>query len=162
MTEATKFMDAAACDKAITSIKNRGVKLDKDIHDAACSCLNALIKHGDTTLMNRLLLAMPKSGRKNALAAWMLNFGNVLLNDDKATKAERPLVYDKAGEHDIDGAIATPFWEFKASEGGTTFAVDTYLASVSKRLTTALKSCTDPIQREHAEKVLAALGSISM
>lgn len=156
-----EFLDNAACDKAITSIKNRGAKLDADIHTVACSCLNNLLQHNNTTMLNRLLLAMPKSGRKNALAAWALHFGNVVLNDDKATKADQPLRFMQHGKTDIAAAVAEPFWEFKASEGGTTFAVDTYLASVSKRLTTALKTITDPVQREHAEKVLAALGSIA-
>lgn len=157
-----KLLNKAECEKAITSIKTRGANLDKDIHVAAVSTLDHLDKHGDSTLCNRLLAAMPKSGRRNALAAWMVSFGRLSLNMDKVSKVDMPLLYDKEKECDIAGAIAMPFWEFKASEGGSTFVMDTYLASVSKRLTTALKTVTDPTQREHAEKVLAALGAIPM
>ncbi len=156
-----KLLNRAECEKAIASIKTRGANLDKDIHTAAVSTLDHLDKHGDSTLCNRLLAAMPKSGRRNALAAWMVNFGRLSLNMDKTTKAETPLLYDKEKECDIPASIALPFWEFKASEGGTTFVMDVYLASVTKRLTTALKTITDPVQREHAEKAILALSAIA-
>ncbi len=157
-----ELLNKADCDKAITSIKNRGVKLDQDIHQAACSSIEHLAQHGDVTLCNRLLLAMPKSGRRNALAAWMLNFGRLALNDVKETKADMPMVYAKDKESDVVGGIAMPFWKFKVSEGGVAFMMDTYLASVSKRLQAALKTTTDPTARAHAESVLAALSVIPL
>ncbi|AGW43585.1 hypothetical protein JG068_03 [Burkholderia phage JG068] len=66
---------AAEMEKAIASIANRGKKLDADIHQAACSTLAHAINHGDVTLAQKLVAAMPKSARTKALAAWFVDFG---------------------------------------------------------------------------------------
>jgi hypothetical protein len=156
-----KAMTVAECNKAIDSIKNRGQKLDASIHDAACSALHNVISHNNPALCNRLLDAMPKSGRKNALCAWMLRFGNVALNEAKETKKDSPLVYMKDKESNLAEAIKTPFWELKALEGaGTSFAMEAFLASVSKRFATALKEVTDPVQRAALENVMASLAAV--
>lgn len=157
----TVILSAALADKLIVSIKGRGAKLDADIHQAAVSVLAHHDQHGDTTLANRLLAAMPKSGRRNALQSWMLAFdGKLMLNTDKATKAEKPLVHNKEGAglavSFVADADAMPFWEFKAVEGTTEFDFNAYITSLNKGVKKALDKAT-PEQRAKLEAVLAAI-----
>lgn len=130
-------MDAKAADveKLIAGIKNRGAKLDNDIHSAAVACLWHTEKHGDYTLMNRLLMAMPKSTRRNALAQWAIAFGKVMENTDKNAVATSPLVFNKNGKTDLEGAQAKPFWDFKnVKEGTTEWVFSNYIEGVMKSL----------------------------
>lgn len=60
---------------AIGSIQRRGVKFDRDVQAAAISVLAHHAKHGDTTLINRLVEAMPKGARLNALLGYLDYFG---------------------------------------------------------------------------------------
>lgn len=100
--------DAKAIDLAIKSIQSRGAKLSKDIHLTAVSCLNHIEKHGDITLLNRLMAALPSGWRANAVKAWAEEFGKV--NWDNTQKA---FTYDKAKTSNIEGAIATSPEDFK-------------------------------------------------
>jgi hypothetical protein len=114
----TKILDAAGTNKLILSIKTRAGKLQNDVHQAAVSSLAHAVNHGDVTLLNRLLMALPASARRNALAAWAIKFGPFIANTDKTTKSEAPLMHMKRDDSDIQGAIAQPYWELKASEDG--------------------------------------------
>jgi hypothetical protein len=154
------LLDKAGTDKLITSIAGRGAKLDKDIHQAACSAVSHIIDHGDITLLVRLIAAMPKSGRKQALIKWSVAFSKLEVNDNKATKADTPFLYNKAKANDLTSAMETPFWDFTATESSSKpFIVADYLGNVSKRLQTALKTESDPIIKAQIESVLAALGA---
>ncbi len=149
---------AAIVDKLIVSIKNRGAKLDVDMHSAACASLNHVALHNDPTLLNRFINAMPKSGRRNSVLVWALRYGNVLLNEDKQSKESMPLVYNKAGKANIAGAVAEPFWMLKnVKEGGTEWLYMDYIGSVMKKLALVAH---DPKNPEHA-KAKAALDALS-
>ena len=100
--------EAKAIELAIKSIQSRGSKLQKDIHICAVSCLNHIDKHGDITLLNRLMVALPAGWRANALKAWAEEFGKV--NWDNTQKA---FTFDKAKKSNIEGAIAVSPEEFK-------------------------------------------------
>lgn len=100
--------EAKQIELAIKSIQARGSKLQKDIHLCAVSCLNHIEKHGDITLLNRLVQALPGGWRANAIKAWAEAFGKV--NWDNTQKA---FTYDKSKKSDIEGAIATSPEEFK-------------------------------------------------
>lgn len=151
-------MDAQAVEKLISSIGNRGQKLQADMHKAACACLNHAALHNDPTLLNRLVLAMPKSSRRNSLLAWAMKFGNVALNDDKATKAERPLVYLREKKAEVFAAIDAPFWELKnVKEGGDAWVYTDYI----KNVMTTLKKQAEKggAEGEKARTALAALSA---
>lgn len=158
---ATAILSAADTGKLIVSIKGRGAKLDKDIHQAALSAVDNHAKHGNTSLVNALLLAMPKSGRANALMAWMLAMDPKLAKNP-AKDAAAPLVHDSKAEgtFDLAKADATPFWEFKVVEGGKPFSFDTYMASLTKGIDRAMAEAgvTDT-QRAILAKAKAALGA---
>lgn len=100
--------DAKAIDIAIKSIQSRGSKLAKDIHICAVSCLAHIDKHGDITLLNRLMAALPGGWRSNAIKAWSEDHGKV--NWDNTQKA---FVYDKSKVSNLEGAIATSPEEYK-------------------------------------------------
>lgn len=91
-----------AIEAAITSIQTNGKKLDLDIHVAGVSCLNHINEHGDVTLLNRLVAAMPKGSRVNALRAWAEDFGRVSYNTDTNVfdfdKKSKPTDLVKAAE----------------------------------------------------------------
>lgn len=102
------FTDTKQIELAIKSIQSRGSKLQKDIHLCAVSCLAHIEKHGDITLLNRLMAALPGGWRSNAIKGWAEDFGKV--NWDNTQKA---FVYDKAKKSNIEGAIATSPEEYK-------------------------------------------------
>lgn len=136
---ATVLLSATDATKLIASIKGRGAKLDKDIHQAALSAIDNHAKHGNMSLINGLVLAMPKSGRANALVAWILAFDPMVMKNP-AKDAAQPLVHnrDGVGAVDIDKADETPFWEFKAQEGVSVFSFDSYITSLTKGIDKAL------------------------
>lgn len=154
---ATAILTVAATEKLIVSIKGRGAKLDKDVHQAALSALDHHAKHGDITVMNRLIAAMPKSGRTNALVAWALA-QNARIIRNPAKDAAVTFVHDKevASTWDLAKADATPFWEFKAKEGVSVFAYDTYMTSLTKGLERALAAAQDEGQKAKLRAILAA------
>jgi hypothetical protein len=156
--KASIAMDASSAlvAKHIMSIAARGAKLDNDIHSGAMACLYHADKHGDITLMNRLLMAMPKSTRRNALAQWAVAFGKFKPNEDKSTLETAPLAFDKAKSTDIPAAQAKPFWDFRnVREGTTEWLFSDYIQGVMRTLAAhAIKDGPE------AAKAKAALDSI--
>ena len=129
---------AALITKAIASIQNRGGKLDTDIHAAGVSVLKHAAEHGDTTLADKLVQAMPKGGRKLALVEWMLAYGAIALldakNDKDAIAAGRLFKLQKAKQYDEAGAIAESWTEFRKEAAVlTAFDAQAAVASVLAR-----------------------------
>lgn len=110
MAKATfKIIDnAKAIDVAIKSIASRGKTLERDIHVAAVSCLNHADKHGDVTLAQKLVDAVPSLVRKNALRDWFMAHGKFSYD-----MTEKTLKHNSKGKTQLQVAIDTPFWEFK-------------------------------------------------
>lgn len=147
----------ALVEKLILGIKARGAKLDIDIHSAGCASLNHAAMHNDPTLLNRLVLALPKATRRNALVAWALKHGNVALNDG-ANRDEFPLVFAKDKTANIDAALAEPFWALRnVREGGNEWLYTDYITNVMKTLA---RVAADPKNKESA-KAKAALDSLT-
>lgn len=126
---------AADIDKAIALIANRGKKLDADIHQAACSTLAHAINHGDVTLAQKLVSAMPKSGRSKALVAWFIAHGPFAPGGDDG----KTLVYLKS-ESALDKALVTPFWTFTEEREPAPFDLMASLASLLARAEKALQN----------------------
>jgi len=100
--------------KAIASIANRGAKLDSDIHRAGVSVIAHASEHGDSTLADKLVQAMPKGGRKLALVEWMLAHGQVaLLAAKEAKETGRTFKLDRTRDLNIEGAIEKSWTEFR-------------------------------------------------
>lgn len=130
------YNTAAEITKAIASIQKRGVTLQNDIHKTALSCLKHVEMHGDITLANRLLDAMPGMGRKNALADWFVAFGKFTASEDEKNGL---LAYSSDKETMLSEATATPFWEFKPEPKWVPFDFDKAVTAVLKKAETARK-----------------------
>lgn len=133
---------AAEIKKAITSINNRGAKLDADIHKAGVAVLAHASEHGDTTLADSLVNAMPKGGRKLALVEWMLAHGQIAKLDPKADKdaiaSGRIFKLDRTRTLDIEGAIKDSWVEFKKEAAvHTAFDAQAAVKAVLARLKAA-------------------------
>lgn len=62
-----KTLTTTELDKLISSISNRGKKLDSDIQVAAVNAVLHGVKHNGADKLNNLIEAMPKGARVNAL-----------------------------------------------------------------------------------------------
>lgn len=159
VVKSMSLLNSAQMEAAIKSITLRGAKLQADIHLCAVSALAHFAVHGDTTLLNRLVMALPKSSRTNALVAWALHFGQLALNTDKSTRTTQPLVKaTEAKPFNQAECEAMPFWSFKATEGVSVFSFDTYTASLIKSLTQAISKTSDAA---HKAQLTAALAAVS-
>ena len=139
------FKTAAEINKAITSIQGRGAKLDSDIQTCGLSVLAHAAQHGDTTVADKLVHAMPKGARKLALVEWMLAYGTIAKLDtatDKDAIAEgRLFKLDKARTLDLEAAAGTPWHEFKKeADVLTAFDAQAQVKGVLDRLTKAAKA----------------------
>lgn len=109
---------AAEIKKAIASIANRGAKLDGDIQSAALSVLAHIEQHGDTTLADALVNAMPKSGRKLALVEAMVGCGMIrVLGKEELTEEDklhaRVFALDRTKATNLDALQAKPWYEWR-------------------------------------------------
>lgn len=154
MTKATfKMLDGAkAIDTAIKSIATRGKTLERDIHIAAVSCLNHADLHGDITLAQKLVEAVPSLARKNALKDWFLAHGK--FSYDMENKA---LTYNKKGVTLLQEAIETPFWVFKPEAEYKPFDINAAVAQLVQRAEKAVeKGEKVPTDKLEALRKLAA------
>lgn len=136
---------------AIEDIRTTGKKLDNMIQVAAVSVIAHIEKHGDITLLNTLVDAMPKGSRVNALRDFLLTFGKVAYSEE-----QRAFVYDRAAESDVQGAMAIMWTEFKPEPAYEAFDLKGLLASVLKKAETALGN-------EHRDEVdLELVGGLRM
>lgn len=150
---------AAAIDKAIASIKNRGAKLDASIQQAGLSVLAHASVHGDTTCADRLVAAMPKGARKLALVEWMLAFGEVRKLDpkdpDEAARIKAGAVFklDRTRMLDLEGADEKQWHEFKPEAAvSTAFDAQAAVANVLARMRGAVAK---GMTIEHTQQALA-------
>lgn len=137
MTKTTfKILDGAkAIDTAIKSIGTRGAKLQSDIHVAAVSTLVHADKHGDVTLAQNLVDAVPTLARKNALRDWFIAMGKFSYDT-----TEKTLTFNKKGTTLLDTAIATPFWEFKQEAEYVPFDLQAAILTLVKRADKAMQN----------------------
>ncbi len=100
--------DKTALLAAFKSINTRGKKLDDDIWVAAVSAMAHHAKHGDVTIINQLVEAMPKGSRVNALRDFILAHGKVGFDEDNQI-----FTHDKTGTFDLEGAQEKSWTEYK-------------------------------------------------
>lgn len=133
-TKATKFIiieGKTNIDKLIASLQARGKKYEQELHQCAVSCLNHAGLHGDITLAQKLLSAIPSGMRKNALRDWFIAMGKFTWNSETKT-----LDFDKQKATLLEEAIVTPFWTFKPEAEYVPFdltkAINALLAKAKK------------------------------
>jgi hypothetical protein len=110
-TKITLLDNPKSIETAIAGIRTNGAKLEKLIHVAACSVLNHADKHGDVTLANKLIEALPGMTRKNALRDWLIQFGKFKYDD-----TSKAMAYDAKASTRLGAAMETPFWLYKVEQ----------------------------------------------
>lgn len=158
------YTTVAEINKAIASIQKRGQKLDLDIQITGVSVLKHVAEHGDTTILDRLVGAMPKGARKSAFCEWAVAFGNVRLLDrgneaDKsAIEQGRLFAKDKSKEFKEELAIENKWYDFKPEKDLlTTFDINKLTQQLIKRLSKAKKDGAEVVGQAEALKSLRAL-----
>jgi len=151
-------MDIKQINKKIKSIKTRGKSLDKDIHDTGVAIMRHALQHHDYSAANRLVDALPKSGRTKAFIKWFSDHTPYNWNDtDKVFTL--PKNKDKRRAFLIDEANAVPFWEYTVEKEPGEIDVDKLLASLFKRVETAKEKGREVKGEETLAKVAAALNA---
>lgn len=108
-----KFATLGELNKEIASIKVAGKKLDQRIQDAGVSALFHFEQHKDNGIINRLYDALPNGARKSAFTSWLLTYGALEANTDRATKGEQPFVYSRDKLTYPESADADPWFNHK-------------------------------------------------
>lgn len=151
---------AAALQKNITSIAKRAAKLDQEIHLVAVSCIKHSAQHNDPEMTTKLVEALGKTMRKQALIAWVLNYG--AFKQDEAGK----LVYDVKrrdavlADENIAAAEQEPFWDFMPEKPYVQFDLDKALAALLNKATKAMEAQEQDSALISPEK-LAALRALT-
>jgi hypothetical protein len=107
----TKALTVAELNKAIDALNQNAVKLGESYQEVGLLCLTHLKAHGDVGPVNRLLLGMPKSTRRLAMATWMVAHGALVPNQDQGTRDTMPLRFAKDKETNLDTAAAMKWYE---------------------------------------------------
>lgn len=146
MGEFVIIKEKAKLETLIESIATRGKILDSDIHQAGVSAIVHTKEHGDNTYCTKLVNAMSKGMRKNSLIQWFERYGAVKW---EGRGEEARFTNVKRGTFDVDGAIATPYYEGKSQEG-----VDWNARKSLQRMLQLLESQAKKAE-EHNNKKLA-------
>lgn len=138
----TLLNNTSDINKAITGISKAGAQLDSIIQLTALSVLKHISLHHDTTLADKLVNAMPKSGRKLALVEFLLAYGTFSKLDSsidkEAIKAGRYFKNDKTKTLDLQAAIDKPWYAMKKEAPVlTAFDAHASVKALMARLTAA-------------------------
>lgn len=98
---------------AIQHVAINGKCLDESVQSIGLDILQHVEAHGEVSLACKLLKALPKGARAKALADWFQKFGKIIVNTDKATAKQFPLVFNKEGKTDLEGAAAKEWYKCK-------------------------------------------------
>ena len=146
----------AAIVTAIESIRTRGKKLDNDIWIAAVSVTAHADAHGDVTLANTLVDAMPKGSRVNALLAYLECFGKFTYDDEK-----KELCFDKSKTTDLEGAQVASWVEFKPEPAYKGLDLNVTILDLIKKAVERSKDGVDGVDNVDAAQ-LAKLQTIAV
>lgn len=123
----------------------RGQKWAQEGQELALSCLQHLADHGDIGFCNRLYLSMPKGTKSSAMASWLLTYGQLEANTDKATKASAPFKFSREKATDVEGAAADPWFEHKPEPSAD------QVFDLQKALAAVLRKASKASHVEHSE-----------
>lgn len=98
---------------AIQNIAITGKGLDDAVQSVGLDVLQHVELNGEVSLANKLLKALPKGARTKALADWFQLHGKVVVNTDRKTAKEFPLVFHKQGVTRLAEAAAKPWYKCK-------------------------------------------------
>lgn len=156
--------------KKVVEIKTTAHNLQASIELCACSGLDHVRAHGDTTGVLALMNALPNGQRVKALAFWFKKFSNsklIFTMDKKAKEWKVSLSKQRVdADFDITGAMATSFADLTDERDPKSATVESILKSlISKSTNTENFDGTDipkvePAARELTAKLIAYARSI--
>ena len=124
-----EVLSETATSALIASIGRRGIKMDRDVWQAAISSLSHAEACGDFSLFQKLLNAMPKGTRVATLIGWAKTIAPVDVGNNpagyKVKKAEN-------GNWDIDHGRCSPWWEHKNAVQSVTLDLPALAAMLTK------------------------------
>ena len=119
---------------SIATIAKNGKALDNLIQKIGMEVLAHIAEHPEASLACKLYKAMPNGSRKNALVAWMMEFGAIKVATGKNKEAV-PLLWLADKETDLAGAEASPWFTFKPEKAlDEEFDFDKQFASFLKKV----------------------------
>lgn len=151
------FTNKADIVAAITSISGRGARLDKDIQKAAVSVMAHHAEHGDVTLINELVAAMPKGARVNALRDFILAHGKVQFDADS-----KSFTHNRDGSFDLEGALSVLWTEFKPEAEYKPIDVLVLIEKLAKRVAKADVALGDKVNAEQLLAVMSLAASMGI
>lgn len=138
----TIITDSNKIDEAIASVATKGKSLDQLIHRTAVSCVYHSQQHGDTTKLSALVNAMPKSGRRKALIAWVEAHVPVDAEETKDTKDGYSIKLKKGRKPEdflVSEAAAVPFWDFTQERAPIPMTLERAIAMFEKAIAKAVE-----------------------
>lgn len=116
-----KLATGGAVNKLIDTIAADLGAVDQNVHEAGVQTVAHVEKHGDWTLLKRLILVLRSSGyRVQGVRAWIEGHSPIRFPADKAADGGFTVKVLKEGEDgfvpfNIEGMIATPFTAYEPS-----------------------------------------------
>jgi len=156
----TIIKDQKDLNKAIASIGNRSQKLDADIHQAAVSVVWHSATHNDPDVAKRLLAALGKTMRKQAMLAWLCNYGAFSTNEAGELVYVKERAAQAVSEANIEAATAEPFWDFAPEPKYVQFDLEKAIAALLKKAESALAKTEQDSALVQPDK-LAALRALA-
>lgn len=154
----TVITDAAKLAESVDSVARKGKSLDTLIHKTGVSCMYHAQQHGDVTLLEKLVEAMPKSSRRKALITWAED--NMPLDGKVVDGKNGVSITLKKGRTDADftltEAAATPFWEHTKEKDPRPMTLKQAIAAFGKNLDKAVKAGTASAAEAAALKAAVA------
>lgn len=146
-------MEMKQFDKTLKTIQATGAKMDTMLHECAMFALEHINKHGNNGPVNRLLGAINKSTRKEALYVWFNDFGKCKRNKDNTLEYKDKSLYLEGEKVDVEeimiAADETPFYSYtKEIAPASSYDVMQGIKSILKR---AKKMETEGKTIEHKE-----------
>lgn len=135
-------------------------KPEHAIHRKALIALEHYYKHGDSTLLTRIVRSFPNSNRRVAMLEWIRKF-SVLRWDRESAVLMRAKLPE---QQDMEGATVNPFWTFKVKQeqrrhvSGNTFDPDHFFDRVVSDIKANIEMIS-PLKLESTAVLLIKLAS---
>lgn len=149
--------NAANIRKSIKSINATRTKLVDIIQTTAIAVINHAHIHGDVTLASDLCLAVGNGMKHEALRLYLSEFGPMMPNDDKETKASAPMKFAKSKRLEgealadmLEKAAAKMWHDFKTEKPAEEFSFAADLHKLLARLEKATEQGYVPSDEEQA------------
>jgi len=91
----------------------RGTKWVKDGQTYALEVLGHVDKHGDSTVADSLVAAMPKGTKRNGMIEFMLAFGKLIVHPGADAKQGKFFAFSKEKSTDLAAAAKKPWYDFQ-------------------------------------------------